>query len=172
MRKLSLLFLLFAVPCFAQTNPAPTPLFSVSTQALGLRIGGQTVAGTDAIGSFNLTPNLQLQSDNILAPANDFQGYFGGVKYYAPFLAKPFAKTSLSSVKPYVHAALGVVRNVPANGPTQQHYGALAGAGFDYQVNSTFSLGPRVEYLNAPGFGPGPHGVAVSANLTIVLGSK
>lgn len=163
-----LLCLMLSGPAMAQNSP----LFSVSTQAVALRIGGQTVAGTDAIGSFNLTPNLQLQSDNVLAPANNYQGYFGGVKYYAPFLAKPLAKTSLSSVKPYIHAALGVVRNVPATGSAQQHYGALAGAGFDYQVNGTFSFGPRVEYLNSPGFGPSPHGVAVSANLTIILGHK
>jgi hypothetical protein len=167
-----LLLLLMPALALAQTPPAtPTPLFSVSTQAVALRIGGQTVAGTDAIGSFNLTPNLQIQSDNILAPANNYQGYFGGVKYYAPFLAKPLAKTSLSSVKPYFHSALGVVRNVPATGSASQHYGGLAGAGFDYQVNGTFSFGPRVEYMNSPGFGPSPHGVAVSANLTIVLGS-
>lgn len=167
--KLLILFLLLSGTTMAQT---PAPLFSVSTQAVALRIGGQTVAGTDAIGSFNLTPNLQLQSDNVLAPANNYQGYFGGIKYYASFLSKPLAKTSLSSVKPYLHAALGVVRNVPATGSAAQHYGALAGAGFDYQVNGTFSFGPRVEYLNSPGFGPSPHGAAVSANLTIVLGSK
>ena len=148
------------------------PVFSVSTQAVGIRVGGQTVPGTDAIGTFGLTKTLFLQSDNVLAPANNFQGFFGGVKYYPNFLSKPLAKTTLSNVTPYVHVALGVVRNVPATGATKQHYGALAGAGFDYKVNDMFSLGPRVSYLNAPGFGPGPHGVMVSANLTVVLGKK
>lgn len=163
--KVLLLMLLFGGTAMAQDSP----MFSVSTQAVALRIGGQTVPGTDMIGSYNLTPRLQLQSDNILAPANNYQGYFGGVKYQFSWLDKTLAKTSLSSIKPYLHAALGIVRNVPATGADHQHYGALAGAGFDYQMNGILSCGPRVEYLNSPGFGPGPHGVAVSANLTIIL---
>lgn len=165
--KLLLLFLLLSVPTMAQE-----PLFSVSTQAVAVRIGGSTQPGTDAIGSFNLTKNLQLQSDNILCPGINLQAYLGGLKYYAPILAKPLAKTSLSSVTPYVHVALGIVRNVPATGSAQQHYSALVGAGFDYKVNNTLSFGPRVEYFNAPGFGPHPNGAAVSANLTVVLGKK
>lgn len=169
--KLLLLCLLLGSAAMAQT-PAPTPIFSVSTQAIAVRIGGQTVPGTDAIGSFNLTKDVQLQSDNILAPGNGLQAYLGGVKYYAPFLSKPFAKTTLSSVTPYVHGAFGIVRNVPSTGATQQHYSALAGAGFDYKVNGMLSFGPSIEYLNAPGFGGSPHGVKVSANLTLVLGSK
>ncbi len=156
----------------AQNAPAVQPLFSVSTQAVGVRIGGQTVVGTDEIGNFNLTPNLQLRSENILAPANNLQAYLGGVSYYAPFLSKPFEKTNLSSVKPYLTGALGVVRNVPAVGATRQHYAALLGAGFDWSINGTLSVGPRVSYLNAPGFGPGPHGALVSANLTLILGKK
>lgn len=162
---------LFGGTAKAQT-PAPQPIFSISTQAVALHIGGQTVAGTDAVGSFNLTPNVQLQSDNILAPANNFQGYFGGAKWYAQFLSKPFEKTSLSDVAPYVHVSLGIVRNVPAIGTAQQHYGALVDAGFDYRVNGTFSVGPRAGWLNAPGFGPHPNGYFVSANLNFVLGKK
>lgn len=158
--------LLFASSVWAQDSP----LFSVSTQAVAVRIGGQTQPGTDAIGSLNLTKNLQLQSDNILCPGINLQAYLGGVKYYPSLFTKPLAKTTLSSIKPYVHAALGVVRNVPATGDAKQHYSALAGAGFDYSVNGTFSFGPRLEYFNAPGFGPHPNGVAVSANLTVVLG--
>lgn len=167
-----LLMFLFGGAAHAQTPaPAPTPLFSVSTQAVALRIGGQTVAGTDAIGSLNLTPNLQLRSENILAPANNFQSYMGGAAWYAPFLSKPFAKTTLSNVKPYISAAFGIARNVPATGTAQQHYSALAGLGFDWAVNGTLSVGPRISYLNAAGFGPSPHGALVSANLTLILGS-
>lgn len=170
--KLLLLFVLLSGAAMAQTAPAPQPIFSISTQAVAVHIGGQTVPGTDAVGSFNLTPNVQLQSDNILAPSNNFQAYLGGVKYYAPFLSKPFEKTSLSDVAPYVHASIGIVRNVPATGTAQQHYGALVDAGFDYRVNGTFSVGPRAGWLNAPGFGPHPNGYFVSANLSFVLGKK
>lgn len=175
--KVLLLCFLLGGVAMAQTQPSqpvnpPTPLFSVSQQAMGVHIGGQIVAASDSIGSFNLTPNLQLQSDNILAPENGLQAYLGGIKYYASFLSKPLAKTSLSDIKPYIHGAVGVVRNVPATGPSTQHYSALAGAGFDYQVNGVLSVGPRMEYFNAPGFGKSPHGAAVSANLTLVLGNK
>lgn len=174
------LFILWASSATAQTNPPtePTPLFSVSTQAVAIRIGGQTVPGTDAVGSFNLTPRLQLQTDNTLAPANNLQQYVAGPKYYPSFLEKPFAKTSLAGIKPYIHGALGIVRNVPATGPSTQHYSANAGAGFDWLVNGTFSLGPLVEYMNAPGQCPpgiahcSPHGLRVSANLNFVLGKK
>lgn len=167
--KLLILFLLLSGTAMAQTPATETPLFSVSTQAVAVRIGGQTSPGTDAIGSFNLTPTWQLQSDNVLAPAINFQGFYGGVKGYLSFLSKPLAKTSLSSIKPYVHAMAGIVRNVPATGTAQQHYSFGADGGFDYQVNGTFSVGPRVGYLNAPGFGPHPHGALVSANVTVVL---
>lgn len=177
-----LLFVLtaLAMPAFGQTSapPSPTSLFSVSVQPVALRIGGQTVPGTDAVGSFNLTPRLQLQTDNTLAPANNFQQYVAGPKYYPLFLEKPFAKTSLAGIKPYIHAAIGIVRNVPPTGPSTQHYSANAGAGFDWLVNGTFSLGPLVEYMNAPGqCEPGivhcsPHGVRVSANLNFVLAKK
>jgi hypothetical protein len=180
--KMLLLFLLAPALAMAQTvtpppEPAPIPLFTVSTQAIAVRIGGQTVPGVDAVGTFNLTKNLVLQSDNILAPANDLQAYLGGIRYNLDSLLNKYvAKTTIppNTFQPYVHAALGIVRNVPATGPSQQHYSALAGGGFDYDPLGTgrFSFGPRVEWFNAPGFGPHPNGLAVSAQLTFVLGSK
>lgn len=169
--KLLILFLLLSTATLAQT-PSPatiSPLFSVSTQAVAVRIGGSTQPGTDAIGAFNLTPRLQLQSDNILAPGINLQAYLGGVKYQFPWLDSLLKKSSLSTIKPYFHGALGITRNVPSTGSAIQHYSALAGAGFDYQVNGTLSIGPRVEFFNAPGFGPHPNGALVSANVTVVL---
>jgi len=180
--KVLLLFLLVPVLAMAQTTTpppaaAPIPIFSVSTQAVAVRIGGETLPGTDIIGSFNVTKNVILQSDNILAPGNNLQAYLGGVRYNLDtVLNKYIAKTTIptNTFLPYVHAALGIVRNVPATGAAQQHYSALAGAGFDYDPTSSgkFSFGPRVEWFNAPGFGPHPNGVAISAQLTFVLGSK
>ena len=160
----------------AQTTSPPTPIFSVSEQAVGVRIGGQTVAGSDSIGTYTLLNDskvgmLQLQSDNILCPAINLQSYQGGVKIYPQFFQNLFSKTTLN-VAPYFHGSFGIARNVPAVGPTQQHYAAMADAGFDYKVNSTFSFGPRFGYANLPGFGSSPHGMIFSANLTVVLGSK
>src|SRR5260370_7618625 len=59
-----------------------TPMFSVSEQAVGVRLGGQTVVGSDSIGSFTLLSDskvglIQLQSDNLLVPAINLQGYLG-----------------------------------------------------------------------------------------------
>src|SRR6266568_208517 len=169
-----LLLLLCSGVALAQDK---TPMFSVSQQAIGVRLGGQTVVGSDSIGTYTLLKDsklglFQLQSDNLLVPAINLQGYLGGVKAYPAFLSNLFAKTTLSVVKPYVHGAFGIVRNVPAIGAAQQHYSALADLGFDYEVNKTLSFGPRIGYMNAPGFGPSPHGAVVSANLTVVLGSR
>ncbi len=170
---LPLLLVLLLLPGLASAQAAPAePIFSTSAQAVAVRIGGSTSPGTDVIGSFNLTPSLLLQSDNILAPAINFQGYYGGVKYFAPFLAKPLAKTTLSNIAPYIHVMVGIARNVPALGAVAQHYSFSGDVGFDYKVNSKLSFGPRVGYLNAPGFGGGPHGALISASLTVVLGSK
>src|SRR5271154_6555703 len=93
--------LLSVVPCLAQTPaPAPatpSPLFSQTTAAVAIRIGGQTVVGADVIGAFNLTNNIILESDNVLAPSNDFQGYYGGVRYNVNSLLKNvLAKTNIS----------------------------------------------------------------------------
>lgn len=173
---LLLVVCLFASPLFAQ-DAAPQPLFSQTTSAVAIRIGGQTVVGADVIGAFNLTKNIILESDNVLAPSNNFQGYYGGVRYNVNSLLKNvLAKTNVSPTmfNPYIHAALGVDRNVPATGPVSQHISAMIGGGFDYDPNGAgkFMLGPRIEYLNAPGFGKSPSGVIVSASLTFILGSK
>lgn len=157
------------------TNPSGGPLFSVSTQAVALRIGGQTVAATDLIGSFYLTNHIVLQSDNLLAPANNLQGYYGGIRYNFS-LNSLVGKTNIpkDTFQPYLHGAFGVVRNVPATGTSTQSYSGMAGGGFDYDPTGGghFAIGPRVEYFNAPGFGGSPHGVVISANLTFILGSK
>jgi hypothetical protein len=170
--KVVLFCLLVSGIAKAQTAPTPSPLLSASTQAVAIRIGGQTVPGTDLVGSFNLTTNWLLETHNILAPSINFQRYTGGVKTYPAFLAKPLAKTSLSNVQPCIEADAGIVRNVPAVGSATQHYTFSVSGCFDYKVNDRLSLGPRAGWLNAPGFGPHPNGAIVSANLTLVLGIK
>lgn len=173
--------LLSALPAIAQQNPpstpAPQPVFSCMTSALVLRLAGTSNPGTDATCSFNLTQNFLLSSDNILAPGINFQGFFGGARYNVNSLfKKALGKTTISPsmFNPYGHAAFGIVRNVPATGPSVQHYGFMLGGGFDYDMTNSgkFAVGPRVEYLHAPGFGPSAGGVVISANITVLLGSK
>lgn len=170
---LSVLSLLFCVAAFGQnatapppSAPTPKPLFAVSTQALGIHIGGQTVPGTDEIGSINIKNDALggdwwLQSDNVLfssacttCTALSGQLYLGGTKYYSHYLANLAGGTGISGNTPYFHAAIGVSRNSPTVGSVSQHIAGMFDAGFDYNVNGTFSLGPRAGALLAHGFGP------------------
>src|SRR5579864_5726689 len=169
------LLLFSAIPAIAQTPtpapaPAPQPIFSCMSAAVALHLNGVTNAGADATCSFNLTNNFIISSDNILVPAINFEGLYAGVRYNInSLLSKQLSKTNVSPsmFNPYIHAAIGVARNVPATGPTVQHISALIGAGFDYDTTNSgrFAIGPRVEYLSAPGFGKSPSGYVVSANL-------
>lgn len=190
--KLLILFLLLAGPTMAQT-PAPSPVVSVSTQALGIKLGGQSVAGVDEIGSFNLKGKWWLQGDFVqfssacsTCAAVSGQLYLGGPKVYPSFLEKEAEAIGLKGVAPYLHGGIGVYRNAPTTGPTQQHIAGMGDAGFDYNINGTVSIGPRAGLLIAPGAGPAcaaapcpnqnPRGYFVSAELQIyvakVLGKK
>jgi hypothetical protein len=160
----------------ATSTPAPDPAqnaapqFSISSGPASIQLGGQSVAATDVVGSFAVTKSVTLETDNIVAPALNFQGYYGGAKWYPSFLTKALAKTNASSVAPYFHGAFGIDRNVPATGTATQHYSALVGGGFDYYVGSSLAVGPRFEYLNAPGFGKSSRGVFTTVNLSLVFG--
>lgn len=163
--------LVVSLTAFAQSTQ-PVPQFSITSGPATIQVGGQAVIATDVVGSFALTKAFTLETDNIMAPAINLQAYYGGVKYYAPFFQKALAKTSASAIVPYFHGAFGAVRNVPATGATTQHYSVLAGGGFDYNLGSSFSVGPRVEYASMPGFGKSPHAVFTTINLNVLFGQK
>lgn len=186
---LSILSLVFCISTFAQTPtpggpPAPVSngIFSFDTEAVGIHVGGQTVAGTDAIGSLKLKNSWYLQSDNLLfssacssCQAVSGQLYVGGVKYYSSYLANVLNANGLQGLTPYFHSGIGIYRNSPGDGSAKNHFGALVSGGADYNINGTFSIGPRVGLVVAPGAGPtcsaapcpkqGPLGYFISADL-------
>lgn len=177
MKKLYILYtfvlaLALAGASFGQTiaNPPPTgtppsnqSTFSLQSQAIAMPGGKQTIAATEVGATFAITKNLSLRNDNILAPGDDLQGYYGGVQYFLP-IAKLLNKTSLnaSNYQAYVTGSAGVDIVSPTNAPTQQHYSFLAGGGVNYGVNGTFSVNLfEVRFARMPG-GPGSTAIVSS----------
>lgn len=156
----------------AQQAPAPAPspispsyTFSMQATAVALPGNHQTVAGSLTVPVFYLTDHLALRNDNLLAPASDLQGYFGGIQYDFP-IESLLAKTKLpkNTFSFYLTASAGVDRIVPAQGPEQQHYAFLAGGGVHYDPTSSghFSVTLfEVRYAKLPGY----------ANNTAILGT-
>ena len=171
------LALSFASAALAQTPPPPpSALFSCSTDAVAVRIGGQTNPGTDVGCSFNVKSTFAVESHNLLTPGNGAQDYLGGVSW-TPNISSLVTKTNIpkNTFQPFLHAAVGIARTVPAIGPSAQHYGAFAGGGFRYDPTGSgkFSITlARIDWYNHPGAGPHPNGLLFSAGLTVVLGSK
>ncbi len=144
---------LLSAPAFAQTS-TPNNTFSVNLSALSLPGGKQTVAATDAGATFNLTQNLQLREDNLIAPASNFQFFGAGFNYYLPVLS-----TKLNNVSPtlsgarfqfWITASAGIDRitNISA-----QHYAFRGGGGVAYDLTGSgkWTFGAEVQYGKFPG---------------------
>lgn len=166
MKKLAILCALFlyasCVPAQTATPaPAPAPVvaptttFSITSQAVALPGGEQTVAATIVGGTYAVTTNLSIRNDNLMAPGNGLQAYFGGLQYYLN-AAKLLAKTTFANaIQPYITASMGVDIVSPANAPTQQHYSFLAGGGLNYDPSNTghFSVNLiEVRWAKLPGY--------------------
>ena len=161
MRKALPLFLIvaLAISVFAQTPPNPStesPTFTLNASVLG---GGQNLgAATDIGATFAVTKNWLLRSDNIIAPAVNTQGFFGGVQYNLPQLQKLLANTNLSNknFQFYATAAMGAARTqIGASGTPVNHFAALAGGGVNYDPTGTgkFSLNlAEVRWAKMPGW--------------------
>lgn len=137
---------------------APSSTFSLSAQAIALPGNHQTVAGTIMGAKFNLTPKLALRSDNLLVPASDLQGYYGGFDYVLPAISNKIQNTSSTldgnHLQIYLTASAGINRIVPAIGATQQHYSFLAGGGLRYDPlgSKNFSINVEVRWAKLPGY--------------------
>lgn len=136
-------------------NPAPTSLFtssmfSLTAAPIALPGGKSTAAGVLAGGTLNVTQNLALRQSNFIAPESKFNGYFGGIQYAIPSLAKWFnSKSSLTllNLQPYVTASAGLGQ---VDG--KSHYAFLAGGGMNYAPTKGFTLNLfEVQYARLPG---------------------
>lgn len=138
---LAVAVLFFAVSALAQT-PAPNPnpaanvatnngQFTLSAKIVPLFASTGTIPAADVGGTFAVTTNLSLRSDNIVA-ANQ-QGYFGGLQYFLPS-SKILAKTNFdpSTFQFYLSASGGLINN-----GTSQRPGFLAQGGVNYDPTHT-----------------------------------
>ena len=131
---LVLAFFALSVALFAQT-PNPNPQANVATNNGQFTLAAKvvplfaktgTIPAADLGGTFAISKNLSLRSDNIVA-ANQ-QGYFGGFQY---FLSSPklLAKTNFdpTTFQFYLSASGGLINN-----GTTQRPGFLAKGGVNY----------------------------------------
>lgn len=145
--------------------------FSLSAQAIALPGNHQTVAGTIVGAKFGLSSNLALRSDNLLVPASDLQGYFGGFDYVLPAISNKIQNTSSTldgnHLQIYLTASAGIDRIAPAVGPSFQHYAFLAGGGLRYDPmgSKNFSINVEVRYAKLPGYANSTVIVAASPTL-------
>lgn len=156
-RLISLLLLLFALPCFAQTAP-PTTTFSANTSVISLPNGKQTFAGVDSGITFSPTPNFDLLERNLISTGPGFQYFAGGTNYRIKPLSVGFNNMS-SNVNGLrfqfgITESVGVVRITDSNGVTRQHYGFTGGGFVNYSLTQggMFTMGATVEYAKFPGF--------------------
>ena len=165
-RVLTLLLLLVALPCFAQTTttttttaPAtPTPVstslsFNVGAGAFGFGGSSTATPGTDIELALNpgiaKLPNFSFRSDNLLAPGANLQYYGGGGDYQLPNLSKTGL---LSSIHFDLNGTFGIDRIVPSTGPSQSHFGMMVGASMHYTTSIGVDMNLfQVGFLRTPG---------------------
>jgi hypothetical protein len=155
---LPLLILALACAAFPQEPPAQsvTNAFSLTLAPISLPGGKQTVVGTDSGLTFSPTTNFDLREDNILAPGQNFQGFFGGINYRLPFLQTKLQNTSPTvngyRFQFYVTASAGIDR-ITGPSSTTQHYAFMAGGGVNYDLtgSGTWTMGGEVRYAKFPG---------------------
>ncbi len=151
---------LFAFPSFAQTSTTTTPTpssaslsFNVGAGAFGLGGSSNATPATDIALTLNpgiaKAPNFSFRSDNLLAPGANLQFYGGGGEYQLPQLAKTGL---LADIHFNLNATFGLDRIAPASGPTQEHFGLMAGASMHYMTSAGVDLNLfQVGFLRTPG---------------------
>jgi hypothetical protein len=167
-RTLVLLVLMVA-PSFCQTStPPPTTTpppsasptagpFTITAGTATFSVKGQQVAVATITGLLNLSPNLRLRDDNLLAPDVNYSAFLGGMEYSWLHLIK---KSTLSTTQwdAYAVAEGGASRVVPPTGAAVQHFGLYAGGGLRYDPTGMghFSMTiAEVGVMRAPGLAGG-----------------
>lgn len=167
--RLSVIITLCLVSISAKAQNSST--FSLTAQPLSLPGGKQTVVGTLSGMTLSITPNFDLRDDNIIAPGNNFQGFFGGFNYRLPVLG-----AKLNAVSPningnrfqfYLTGSVGVSRITSSTLPTVQHYAFLGGGGVNYDLTGSgrWTFGAEVRYAKLPGLNNNTAIVSVGPSL-------
>lgn len=180
MRKAILaLAVLFALPVMAQTAPpvqTTSTAFAIGASAFGL--GGSTGATPASDVSLSIAPGfstkgylsqLSLMSDSLLAPSPGLQYYGGGLT--GPIPVK--LSGALSGLSFFWRATAGADRIVPATGPSQAHFGLMAGGGARWQGSSGVKVTiVEVDFLRTPGAPWGANAPAVSGGIGFAFGKQ
>lgn len=145
-------FVLVGAALAQSSSPSNQTQFSLSAQAVSLGSKNGATPATDVGGTFRVTPNLSLRSDNILS--GNTQGYFGGLQYFIPSKGI-LAKTNFdpAAFQFYLTASGGEVLY-----GSFKHPGFLVGGGVNYDptgsghfsVNIVEVRAARLPYV-APG---------------------
>lgn len=138
---------------------AQSTTFALTAQPIALPGGKQTVAGTLAGMALTVTDKFDLRNDNIIAPGNNFQGFFGGFNYRLPIISHKLNNASPTlngeRFQFYLTASVGIDRITPAvkTDATKSHYAVLAGGGVNYDLTGSghWTFGAEVRYAKLPG---------------------
>lgn len=157
------------------TTTAPTSSslsFNIGAGALGLS-GSQATPATDITLELNpgiaKAPNFSFRSDNVLAPGANLQFYAGGGSYKLPKLAKTGL---LSQIYFDLNASAGIDRIVPATGPSQSHFGLMAGASMHYLTSVGVDMNLfQVGYMRTPGAPWGGSAPYFGGSISYLFGS-
>lgn len=162
MKTLLLLFAvaLLAVSAHAQSAQPAGNVQTFTLEGAPVALPGNKVTFVGSVSgiSVQVTKNLSLREDNIVAGSGNMTGFFGGINYTLPAFS-----TALNNASPnlngykfqlYLTGSAGVDRVTDALKNTAQHYAFLAGGGVRYDLTNsgTWSLGVEVRYARLPGF--------------------
>lgn len=169
------MIVLFFVVCgFGQTTtpPPPTgtgqPNFSISGNVLGLSVNGAATPATIIGATFKVTDNVSLVSRNMLVPAFNWTGLYGGVQYVLP-TTNLLKNTTLNSAnfQFYANAMLGESRYSVGTNVTN-HVGTWLGFGANKAVSGAFTVNiVDVGWMHAPGLGNSKNYPVVSTGLQL-----
>lgn len=115
--------------------PTNSPQFTLNFNVLNGPLGS---VGTDIAGTYAVTANALLRSDNLIFPAVNGSYFGGGIQYALPTCGL-LAKTNLNCEKFqfYGTGSVGETRITVGSNPALDHIGAMVGGGANYDPTGT-----------------------------------
>jgi len=175
------LMLVFPAQMRGQTaapTPAPAPAassgvaFTPASYAVYVDLASTSSVANLTTETLNITKTCGIEGAELLAPAVNLQGYYGGAAC-TPDLSKLFTKTLIpTNAFSFSFAgdggwALNTTTNASTKNASAQFRGCVT-----YNLGSSGVIAPVCAgYLYAPGFGASPHGFIFSVGLGKVFGS-